>query len=30
MNKLDIKDNLSIEGKLNEFECANSLKQMNN
>ena len=30
MNKLDNEDKLSIEGKLNEYECANALKQMNN
>ena len=30
MNKLDDEAKLSIEGKLNEYECANALKQMNN
>ena len=30
LNKLDVEAQLSIEGKLNEYECPNALKQMNN
>jgi len=30
MNRIDNDDKLSIEGKLNKYECANVLKQMNN